>query len=49
MGAYPRVALFMHLALTVPALGSALMTSITMEPSAHRICDPGFMSTGSFL
>lgn len=49
MKPHPSMALLRHLTLTVPALGSVLRTSITMDPSAHSIWDPGFMSTGSFL
>ena len=47
--AYPRLALLVHLHLTVPEPGSHDKTSSTMEPSAQRICEPGCTSTGSFL
>lgn len=40
-GAYPRLALLVHLHLTVPEPGSHESTSRTIEPSAHKICDPG--------
>ncbi len=46
---HPRLALFVHLHRTVPAFGSVLSTSRTIDPSAHRIWEPGFTSTGSFL
>ena len=48
-GAHPSVALLRHLARTVPALLSVLMTSSTMEPSAMSTCEPGLRSTASFL
>ena len=47
--AHPSVALLRHLARTVPALLSVLMTSSTMEPSAMSTCEPGLRSTASFL
>ena len=39
----------MQRARTVPAAGSVDTTSSTIDPSAHRIWDPGFTSCASFL
>ena len=44
----PSTAVFLQRARTVPLAGSVEITSSTIEPSAHRIDDPGLTSAASF-
>lgn len=47
--AHPSIAVFLQRHCTVPAAGLVLMTSSTIEPSAHRMLLPGATSLASFL